>query len=175
MSETSPISRAVVVDRLSEGGETVTLAPDEAARAALAKQYGIVAIPALKARVTLVPDGKGGVHVGGAVEAIVRQQCVATLEPFDAPVKEEIAVHFVPETRLPDVRPGAEIEVGEDELPDPLVGGVVDVGAVVAEFLALGIDPYPRKPGAAFEMPQVEGNDDSPFGALSRLRKPEPR
>ena len=34
-----------------------------------------------------------------------------------------------------------------DDSPEPLVGGAVDLGAVATEFLVLGIDPYPRKPG----------------------------
>lgn len=171
MTDTSPLSRPVVVARLPEGGETFRLAPDEATRAALASDFDIVAIPALKASVVLTPDGRGGVRVGGRVDATVRQTCVATLEPFDAPVSEEIAMHFVPEDKLPEPRPGSEIEVGSDDLPDPLIGDVIDIGAIVSEFLALGIDPYPRKPGAAFEMPEVSGNEEeSPFGALARLR-----
>ena len=38
--------------------------------------------------------------------------------------------------------------------PEPLIGGVVDLGALATEFLILGLDPYPRKPGAVFEPPQ---------------------
>ncbi len=40
-----------------------------------------------------------------------------------------------------------------DEPPEPLVGGTVDLGAIATEFLILGIDPYPRKPGAEFDAP----------------------
>lgn len=168
----SPLSQPVVVAHLPEDGETFRLAPDAAVRAALARDFGVLAIPALKASVTLTPDGQGGVRVGGHVDATVRQTCVATLEPFDAPVSEEIEMHFVPEDRMPEVRPGAEIEVASDDLPDPLVNGMVDIGAVVSEFLALGIDPYPRKPGAVFEMPSsANAGDDSPFSALARLRR----
>jgi uncharacterized metal-binding protein YceD (DUF177 family) len=175
-SDTPALSQPVVVARLPEDGQTFRLAPDEATRAALAREFGIVAIPALKASVTLTPDGRGGVRVGGHVDGTVRQNCVASLEPFDAPVSEEIEMHFVPEDRLPEARPGAEIEVGADELPDPLVNGVVDIGAVVSEFLALGIDPYPRKPDAVFELPSSLGaEDDSPFSALARLRPDEPK
>lgn len=174
--DTSPLSQPVVVAHLPEDGATFRVAPDEATRAALAKDFGIVAIPALKASVTLTPDGRGGVKVGGHVDATVRQTCVATLEAFDAPVSEDIEMHFVPESRIPEVRPGAEIEVGADDLPDPLVNGVVDIGAVVSEFLALGIDPYPRKPGAMFEMPAAAGDeDDSPFSALGQLRGKGPK
>jgi len=58
------------------------------------------------------------------------------------------------------------------EVPDPLIGGRIDFGALTAEFLALGLDPYPRKPGIAFE-PVVVGEDAGPFDALRRLRDGE--
>ena len=31
------------------------------------------------------------------------------------------------------------------------VAAAIDLGAVAAEFFALGLDPYPRKPGEAFD------------------------
>ena len=55
--------------------------------------------------------------------------------------------------------------------PEPLVGGVVDLGALATEFLILGLDPYPRKPGAVFEAPQDVNRDQGPFAALGRLAK----
>ena len=33
--------------------------------------------------------------------------------------------------------------------PEPLIGGIVDLGALATEFLILGLDPYPRKPARA--------------------------
>ncbi len=38
----------------------------------------------------------------------------------------------------------------DDEPPEPLVDGKIDLGAIATEFLLLGIDPYPRKAGAEF-------------------------
>ena len=55
--------------------------------------------------------------------------------------------------------------------PEPLVGGVVDLGALATEFLILGLDPYPRKQGAVFEAPQEEKPESGPFAALSQLAK----
>ena len=55
--------------------------------------------------------------------------------------------------------------------PEPLVGGSVDLGAFATEFLMLGLDPYPRKPGAIFEPPQDRKPDEGPFAALSKLTK----
>ncbi len=41
-----------------------------------------------------------------------------------------------------------------DDDAEPLIGGVIDLGALATEFLILGLDPYPRKPGAVFQPPQ---------------------
>ena len=56
----------------------------------------------------------------------------------------------------------------EEDGPDPLIGGVVDLGALAGEFLTLALDPYPRKPGAAFEEPAPAVPEESPFSALSK-------
>ena len=55
--------------------------------------------------------------------------------------------------------------------PEPLVGGIVDLGALATEFLILGLDPYPRKPGAVFELPQDVKPDPGPFAALAGLKE----
>jgi hypothetical protein len=54
--------------------------------------------------------------------------------------------------------------------PEPLVGGKVDLGAIATEFLILGLDPYPRKPGAVFDPPPEDRASDSPFAALAKLK-----
>ena len=50
------------------------------------------------------------------------------------------------------------------------IDGTVDLGALATEFLLLGIDPYPRKPGAVFEPPSTGDPGESPFAALAGLR-----
>jgi hypothetical protein len=42
---------------------------------------------------------------------------------------------------------------------------------VATEFLLLGIDPYPRKPGAVFDRPAENTAGGGPFAALAKLRK----
>ena len=56
--------------------------------------------------------------------------------------------------------------------PEPLTGGVIDLGVIATEFLILAIDPYPRKPGAVFEAPDAPDDSDQPFAALAALKKP---
>ena len=55
--------------------------------------------------------------------------------------------------------------------PEPLIGGAVDLGAIAIEFLILGIDPYPRKPGAVFEASPAGDDPAKPFAALAALKK----
>ena len=60
------------------------------------------------------------------------------------------------------------------DAPEPIVDGLVDLGALVAEFLALGLDPYPRKPGVAFVEPTPlaePGQTASPFSVLGKFRQ----
>ncbi len=164
MSE--PFSRVFRVDALRPEGETVALEASAAEREALASFYKLPSIEALTASLTLKRSSAGGVRVTGAVHGRLTQVCVVSLEPFPATVEEDVDVRFAP--RAQDEEPRTYSIADEDE-PDPIVDGKIDLGALVAEFLALGLDPYPRKPGATFESPKVGSDNVSPFSSLGAL------
>ena len=108
-----------------------------------------------------------------AKAARVGQTCVVTLDPIENEIDEAIDLVFAPEA-APELPEDAarEQRVAADDAPEPLVGGVVDLAVLATEFLALGIDPYPRKPGAEFTPPADEDDDSSrPFAALAALKK----
>jgi uncharacterized metal-binding protein YceD (DUF177 family) len=110
--------------------------------------------------------------VEGTLDATVRQNCVVTLEPFENRIEERIAVKFEPPSDAEKRTPHAEEIVGEDP-PEPLIDGKLDLAEVVAEFLTLSINPYPRKPGAVFAQPgggAAAEDRDSPFAALAKLK-----
>ena len=50
-------------------------------------------------------------------------------------------------------------EMHDYEPPDEIVNGQIDLGALTAEFLVLGLDPYPRKPGVDFQFRGDEETD----------------
>ena len=57
-------------------------------------------------------------------------------------------------------------------MPEPIVNGAIDLGKLATEFLVLGIDTYPRKPGAAFAAPETPPDpDEHPFAALRALKE----
>ncbi len=65
---------------------------------------------------------------------------------------------------------GEEFEIPDP--PEPIVNGFIDLGQLAAEFLVLGLDPYPRKPGAEFIPPElVVDPEEHPFAALKALKE----
>ena len=174
MSE--PFSRVVRVDSIPRGGLTLAIEASPTEREALAALYRLPSIEALSAELTLMRSARGEVRVTGAVQGRLTQTCVVSLEPFPAAVNEEVDVRFA---ELADAAAAPRLSKepqtfsidGEDE-PDPIIDGRIDLGALAAEFFALGLDPYPRKPDAAFESPPAREDALSPFSALGdRARK----
>ena len=108
----------------------------------------------MTAALRLERAGQDGVRVSGAVHGELTQTCVVSLEPFAATVDEDIDVRFAPRSEEDSVRgPKRETEtfsIADEDEPDPIIEGKIDVGALAAEFFALGLDPYPRKPGVEF-------------------------
>jgi hypothetical protein len=161
----------VAVEDVPETGAHFELAADEGVRAAVARIAGLRELPRLQGSFDVTRRG-AGLHVAGLVSATVGQNCVVTLEPLTNEVEETVDLLFLPR------REPAGDEDGETKPrdvkwndPEPLVDGVVDLGALATEFLILGLDRYPRKPGAVFEPPPDQKPADSPFAALAKLAK----
>jgi hypothetical protein len=166
-----------VADVAAETGAHFALTADAQARAAIARVAEIRELPRLDATFDITRQGVDGLHVVGEVSATVGQNCVVTLEPLVSEIEEKVDLVFSPPL------PGQELEKDEDEEPEkrprrskqnldgpePLLDGAIDLGALAIEFLILGIDPYPRKPGAKFEPPQDVAPDPGPFAALAGL------
>ena len=162
-------SMPVAVADIPETGRHLEMTADAHARMAIAKVAGVLAVSNLQAEFELARHGRAGVRVVGNVSATVEQQCVLTLEPMESKIEETIDLVFAP-----TLTEGEEHDEGErvSEAPEILRDGAVDLGAVATEFLLLGIDPYPRKPGAIFDAPKQKENPASrPFAALAALKK----
>ncbi len=174
MTESAPFSRIVRVDALPSGRQTMTIEASPSEREALASLYEVPAIAALTATLRIERAGQDGVRVSGAVHGELTQTCSVSLEPFAATVDEDVDVRFAPRSEEDFVRgPRSETEtisiVDRDE-PDPIIEGKIDVGALAAGFFALGLDPYPRKPGVEFVAPAESPPANSPFAALAAKR-----
>jgi uncharacterized metal-binding protein YceD (DUF177 family) len=163
-----PWNVPIRVDDVPETGRRVELTADEATRNGIAAAAGVNGVTRLEATFDLARHGRSGLHVVGGISATVRQTCVVTLEPLSNEVSESIDLLFAPAR----AHSGAASQTAAEaaELPEPIVDGMIDLGAVATEFLILGIDPYPRKPGAVFEAPRRD-QEATAFAALAALKK----
>jgi hypothetical protein len=168
----------LAVDDVAEAGRHIDLVADQDVRAAVARVASLRELPRLEATFDVTRSGAAGLHVVGHVSATVGQTCVVTLEPLVNEIDEDIDLLFAP---LPPVERTADDDDDEEDDsrkpernwkdPEPLIDGGVDLGALATEFLLLGLDPYPRKPGAVFEPPKDLKHDPGPFAALAKLAK----
>lgn len=163
-------SRPLLVSSVPPEGLEATLRPNEAERAALARDNDLGALEDLEARLRITRKGAEGLAVTGVLRGKVRQTCVITLEEFDADVEEPVDVTFAPPANAAHrMKPfEAEADYGEfgEDAPDPIIDGAIDLGAIVSEFLTLALDLYPRSPGATFVEPAPEDAKDGPFATL---------
>jgi uncharacterized metal-binding protein YceD (DUF177 family) len=109
------------------------------------------------------PARGGGLKISGRFKADLDQVCVVTLDPFRDTIEGPVERVYLPV---------ADAASDEDDV-DYLVDGAADLGELVTETLVLALDPYPRKPGVAFE--GAEFGAESPpasFAGLAALKKP---
>ena len=168
-------SHIVNVNEVPEQGLDLAVSADEATREALAAADGIAGIASLMADFHVARRGLDEFNVSGTLRAKITQICVVSLEPFETDVVEEIDVDFAPPSAavLAAANGGAVpggLAASDRDPPDPITDGMIDVGALAAEFLALGLDPYPKKPDVEFApVTFPPEKDERPFDVLKKL------
>ena len=146
-------------------------------RQALAKRFSLMVLDSLRARIAVAPAAAGSlIRVSGQFEADVVQACVVSLEP----VRSRISEAFEQLYSLSEVVAAElEVEVGPDDEdpPEPVGPEGIDIGELVAQQLAVAIDPYPRAEGASLEAQREAGLTgeagaaEGPFAALASLKR----
>lgn len=167
-TERSPVSFEASVARLPKKGMPLKLEADSAQREALAREHDLSAVERFEADLLVTPWKRDGVKIVGSVRADIIQACVVTLEPIPSHVDEDVESVFLPEgSRLarPDRLEAGEMVLDAEgpDAPELFSGDTIDVGQLAEEFFALGVDPYPRKPGAEIETGRQE---EAPRGPL---------
>jgi len=159
-------SRPLPVDRVPKSGSTEVIEAEPEECQALAGRMDLPAIHGLKATIRATPWRGGGMKLEGTLNADLDQVSVVSLEVFRHSLDIPILRYFLP--------PGAVPASGEDDA-DSIEHGIIDLGEVVAETLALELDPYPRKPGESFEGGSEEDDAsaerESPFAVLAKARQ----
>lgn len=159
----------IIPDKLREEKIEAT----EAECAALARRFGLRAISSLRAslRIRRVMGG-ATVRVEGSFDVDIMQACVISLQDVPGHIEGKFDTYFTEEQDAGD----SEVEFAHDDdenTPEMVIGGQIDLGEVVAQYLSLEIDPYPRAPGVSLAAQLAESGikqKESPFHVLERLK-----
>ena len=142
------LSRMIKVRPLP--GEVIVIEASEAERAALATRFGISAVEALRAEVTLEAKPKA-IRASGRLTAAIMQPCAVSGEDFAVAIDEPLDLRFV-EARarpVPSADEEIEIELEADDCDEiDYTGEMFDLGEAIAQSLGLALDPYAEGPGA---------------------------
>jgi len=142
-----------------------TLEPDTDALRRIARALDLQKLENFVAEMRLEPAMVGW-RLSGRVTAHAVQTCGLSLEPLPVDIDRTFTIP------LSDAPPEADSEIEvtiDDDAPDLIEDGKVDLGQYAVEQLALSLDPFPRKPGATFVQPE-EPAEISPFGILKTFK-----
>lgn len=170
-----PFSRIILADDAGPAREgRIEATPAERVRlaglfrveevASLTFDYRLDALPSRRYRLT------------GEVTGELTQLCSVTLEPVVERIREDVSTEYWPARLL--ARADGEQPDPQDPLendpPEPLIDGKIDLGQLAAEVFASAINPYPRVEGAdfAWEDPKAQGDQGAahPFAGLAKLK-----
>ena len=153
-----------------------TVEANKAECAALAKRFDLRELSGLKAVLNIRRiTGGPAVRIEGKFEADVVQTCVVSLQDVHAHVEGHFDTFFTDEIQKPGLE--SDIAIDDDETsPEMITNGNVDLGEVVAQYLSLELDPYPRAPGVSLAAQLAEVGAEvknSPFRVLEGLKPGE--
>jgi uncharacterized metal-binding protein YceD (DUF177 family) len=175
----APIHITINADRLGAAPLHVNFHADTAACKALAAYLKVDAVENFQVELAVTRWRKHGARIQGSVSADIEQPCVVTLAPVRTHVCEPVEARFLPASMLvreANIGPEIIIDPMADDPPEPFEGREINFGPLLLEHLALGIDAYPRAPGAELPVnltqPDTENEKRAnPFQVLAQLRK----
>ena len=142
--------------KLAKKGERFIGHAEGQSLADIAAQLKIMRVEKLSWELVAKPWGKKGFRLDGKVSGTVAQACIVTLAPVIEQIEEVIDLRFIPEDsarekpRKDNFEEDVNFDATPEDEPEIYTGDQFDAMPLVIEHLALGLDPYPRAPGAAF-------------------------
>ncbi len=174
MTATPEFSRPIAIEGIiPDKVRKETIEATEAECAALAKRLDLRDLSGLKANLSIRRVAGGViVSVEGNFEAEVVQACVVSLRDVPSFIKGAFETFFTEDgARMEDEE---DIDPDSEDSPEMLSGGLLDLGEVVAQYLSLELDPYPRAPGVSLAAQLAETGikgKESPFKVLKEKEK----
>ena len=157
------LHRPLEVARVATLGSHEKISADAKECQSLAARFQVPKIHAVTAALQAKSWRGGGMKISGQAFIDLDQVSVVSLETFRSQTTIPVERYFLN-------IPAGENNESEQDI-DPIVNGIIDLGEVVAESIALELDPYPRMPGEAFQSvieddPAHDEKPPNPFNVL---------
>jgi hypothetical protein len=172
VAESSQFSRKLPLEPWPEPGVTFVLEAGPAERRMLAERFGLEALEALRAEGRLERLAPGGdISLAATIEAQVVQTCVVSLEPVAAAIAQPVRLLLRPVADAAAARQLSEAPFDPEAVDiEPVAGSAIPLGELLVEEFALALDPYPRRPDAYAELPDL--GPDVAFGPVLEREHP---
>lgn len=142
-----PWSHILRLDNGRRAPEPFVLEPPAEVRRALADRLGILGLRKLRFAGRLEPQGRRDWQLTADLGATASQACVVTMAPVTSRIDEAVERTYLEE--MPDLPEGEEVEMPDDTVEQ--LPAALDLGAVMAEALALALPLWPRAEGVEME------------------------
>lgn len=146
---------------------------------ALSKRFDLVSIRDFHAHLVMKNEGRSrGITMVGKLNAVVIQVIGQQSEGQEHVVDDTINIRFLPEERITPELDEENLMTLDSEDLEPMPEDRFDLGELMAQYLALSVDPYlsddfrlsqaEPMPGVSFNEPELK--KPNPFAVLSDLK-----
>ncbi|MGH1350766.1 MAG: hypothetical protein ACRBBN_08160 [Methyloligellaceae bacterium] len=167
-------------ERIPADGRKIKFLLDDKQKEIFRKALDLEKLSVRQTELLLRPVSGKRFSLTGKLSFTVEQNCIVSLELVSTDYQKDIDVQFWPEdavARYYASQADAEIDPMDENEPEQIEAGMVNVGQYLYEFMSTSINPYPRKGDAEFDWQdkktgQTEDDplSEKPFAALKILQ-----
>lgn len=167
-------SYPLMLDEMGNGTKTYQLIADAKQLKYIEEILKLDTINSFEAKISVCLNRKNHcLNISGFVDANVEHTSVISLEKFTRNYHPEFEIVYDTELTYEQLK---EIEFDfDDDEPEIIENGQVDLADIAMEQLALALDDFPRKDGEIFEFKSEFDEETTtkanPFAALAKLKK----
>lgn len=164
----------ILIDELSQFEKKFNIKAKKEDLDYLAEVLKVPAVKSLAAEIKVkLKHKEHRLDVWGSIKAELELQSVVSLEYFTKCYEPEFSLVYDTKMTYKEQR---EIDTDiEDDVPDIIIDGKIDLGQIAIEQLALVMEDYPRKDGEVFsfstDFKEEPAEKQNPFSILAKLKK----
>lgn len=153
-------ARLVDVERLGREPVNFDIRVSETERRQLAERLGILSLANVSAKGALKRRDDGRIVLSAKLEADALQACVVTLEPVAERIEEEVQLVYTFDKKDLEVEElDKVVGMDEEDPPELIENGKIDLADMISEQIALALDPYPRRDDLIDEKSGIDAVD----------------